>query len=364
MKGLDLLSGETKTKRMLNCPTAKDIVTWATSWASVPIHFAYESGPCGYTLARKIKALGHDCDIIAVSSIARSTEDKLYKDDRRDATRLLSEITSITAECKPIWIHDIKTEAARDLVRIYYDALDAMRRSKLQLSAFLLRHGHVWNQKTKSGALKKTWTKEYINWARSALLEETSDQITLRLYMTFAQENIQRTKTVADALNKLAALDCYKPYVDALCRLKGVDTITAITFIVTVGDFSRFKNGRSVASYFGLTPKRHDSGEKVGKNGKMTKAGDSTCRRAVIESLVGINNFNLAAKKLGKGDTAPSAAIESEALKCNIRNVKRYSHLKSRGKLANIAKVAVASLLVRDMWYIGLMVKEELEQKG
>jgi transposase len=363
MRGLDLSSGETKTRRLINCPTAEDMVAWATSWASAPIHFAYESGPCGYTLARKIRARGHDCDIIAVSSIARSPEDRLFKDDRRDAARLLAEMVSIEAKCKPIWIHDTKTEAARDLVRTYYDATDAMRRSKLQLSAFLLRHGYVWNKRTKSGTLKKTWTQEWISWARSAVLKEPADQVTLRLYMTFAQENIQRVKTAAEALCDLAALDCYKPYVNALCRLKGVDMITTITFITTVGDFSRFKRGRSVASYFGLIPKRHDSGETLGKNRKMTKAGDSTCRRAIIESLVGIDNFNQAAKKLGKGDTPPSAAVESEALKCNIRNAKRYSHLRSHGKLPNIAKVAVASLLVRDMWYIGLMVKGELEQK-
>jgi hypothetical protein len=96
----------------------------------------------------------------------------------------------------------------------------------------------------------------------------------------------------------------------------------------------------------------------------MTKAGDSTCRRAIVESLVGIDSFNQAAKTLKKGDSTPSAAVESEALKCNIRNVERYRHLRSRGKLPNIAKVAVASLLVRDMWFIGLMVKGELEQRS
>jgi transposase len=364
MRGLDLLTGETQAKRLTNCPTAKDITDWARSWATGPMRFAYESGPCGNTLAREIRALGHACDIIAVSSIARSAEDKLFKDDRRDAARLLAEMVSPHSKCKTVWILDAQTEAARSLVRAYYDAVDATRRSKLQLSAFLLRHGHVWNERTGSGKLKKTWTRGYLDWIRSIKLGEEADRATLSLYLTFAQENIQRARTVADRLGKLAGESRYKPYVDALCRLKGVDPLTAITFITTVGDFSRFKNGRSVSSYFGLIPKRHDSGERCGRSGHMTKAGDSTTRRAVIESLVGIENFKPTAKALAKGAAAASRAVEAEALKCNIRNVERYSYLKSRGKSANVAKAAVASELVRDMWVIGRMVKEEMAQMG
>ena len=44
----------------------------------------------------------------------------------------------------------------------------------------------------------------------------------------------------------------------------------------TMDDFSRFKNGRSVSKYFGLTPTRHNSGEKAGRNGGISKTGDTT----------------------------------------------------------------------------------------
>ena len=86
---IDLSTGESRSARLTNCPSAEQIASWAASWATPPMRFAYESGPCGFQLARDIRALGHDCDVIAVSSIPRSTEAKRMKDDRSDADSLL-----------------------------------------------------------------------------------------------------------------------------------------------------------------------------------------------------------------------------------------------------------------------------------
>ena len=363
MRALDLSTGEERRRQLVNCPTAEDMVSWAKSWATEPFRFAYESGPCGFQLARDIRSLGFDCDIIAVTSIARSQEDKAFKDDNRDAGRLLSELTAIHPKCKPIWIPSETYEADRDLVRAYCDVLDASKSTKLQLSGFLLRHGYVWNERTRSGNLKKTWTSDYIKWVRAVKFSERSDGITLDRYFRFALEGITRVAEMAKLCLEIAHNERYKPYTDALTRLKGVDDITAIIFTATMGDFTRFKNGRSVSSYFGLVPKRHDSGEKTGKNGHITKAGDTTVRRAVVEALAGICNFASGAKVLPKGRQAPSARIEAEALKCNIRNIERFRHLIGRGKSINVAKVAVAKELVRDMWVIGCMVQEEQAMK-
>ena len=360
IRGLDLATGEAKGTRLCDCPSAKDIVSWAETWASKPIRFAYESGPCGFQLAREITSLGYDCDIIAVTSIARNSEDRYLKDDKRDAERLLAEMTALRSKCKAVWIPSEESEADRDLVRAYCDSVNAAKRAKLQLSGFLLRHGHVWNEKAKTGKLKKTWTREYINWVKSRDFPEESDKIVLDRYLRFALEDIFRMREMEVLCLEMASSIRYKPYVNALTRLKGVSDLNAITFITTMGDFTRFKNGRSVSSYFGLTPRRNDSGERTGKNGHITKAGDTTVRRAVIEGLASLSTFTKGVKGVAKGKEVPSATIEAEAKKCNLRNVKRFRHLIERGKSVNVAKVAVASELVRDMWIIGRMVQQEL----
>jgi hypothetical protein len=207
MRGLDLVSGETRIKQLTDCPTAAQIIDWATSWASKPIYFAYESGPCGHQLARDMRSFGYDCDMIAVSSIAKSTEDKCLKDDHRDARRLLSEISAACPSCKTVWMPDAQCEALRDLVRAYADAVSAARRSKLQLSGFLLRHGHVWNERTKEGNLKKTWTRDYLAWLKTISFIEKDDAITFSCYQRFASEDIRRAgDLVAAAINSLPLL--------------------------------------------------------------------------------------------------------------------------------------------------------------
>ena len=362
MQGIDFTTSEVRTKRLVNCPAAADMVEWASSWSSPPMRFVYESGPCGFQLARDIRALGHDCDIIAVSSIARSPEDKALKDDRRDAERLLEQVTSPRSKCKVVWIPDEECEAGRDLCRAYRDVVLSEKRYKLQLSGFLMRHGHVWNRKSPSGRLLGTWTREYLKWVRSIEFADEAANETLKLYLVAATEEIERAKEVEARCKALAKSERFKPYVDALTRLKGVEPVTAITFVVTVGDFERFRNGRSVSAYFGLTPRRSDSGEKTGRNGPITKAGDSTCRHAVIESLAAIPNFNARKKALKRGQVV-SAEVEAEAVKCNARNRKRYSDLVGAGCKPNVAKTAVASELVREMWVLGRMVQRELADR-
>lgn len=359
LKAIDLDTGVTKTRRLDDCPSADQMAEWALSWMTPPIRFAYESGPCGFDLARKMRAAGHACDIIAVTSIPGSTEDKTLKDNRRDAERLLSEMVNPSSKIKAIWVPDKESEACRDLVRAYYDSTAATKRSKQQLAGFLLRHGVVWNQRTIRGTLRATWTKPYIAWLSSIKMNEPADTAALDFYIKTATENLDRDKKLSVICSEYAETPRWKPYIDALARLKGVEMLTALTFAATIGDFERFSSGRAVSAYFGLTPSRHSSGEKANKNGHITKSGDSTCRHAIIEALSCIPNLTSGTKKPAPGRLT-SVQVEAEALKCNTRNVERYRHLIKAGKPANVAKTAVASELVRDMWIIGRMVQREL----
>jgi hypothetical protein len=47
-----------------------------------------------------------------------------------------------------------------------------------------------------------------------------------------------------------------------LTSVPGVGPVTALAFVATVEDPQRFKQGRSIGSYVGLTPRRYQSGER------------------------------------------------------------------------------------------------------
>ena len=46
LAALDLHTGETRAGRLTDCPSAEAIVDWS-KWATRPLRFVYESGPCG-----------------------------------------------------------------------------------------------------------------------------------------------------------------------------------------------------------------------------------------------------------------------------------------------------------------------------
>lgn len=200
--------------------------------------------------------------------------------------------THPAAKIRVVWAPDELTESLRDLARAYYDALGVSKRPKLQTSGFLLRHGHVWNERTKVGGLRKTWTAGYMRWLRSIELSDRREGETFDFYVKTATEDIERCRRLARRCREEAESPEVKPYVDALCRLKGVDAIGALTYIASIGDFSRFRGGRAVSSYLGLTTRRSDSGPKRLKHGRITKAGDTTCRRALVEAMAGVSRFD------------------------------------------------------------------------
>ncbi len=74
--------------------------------------FCYEAGPTGYGLYRQIRALGHDCQVVAPSMVPVRPGGHI-KTDRRDATTLAALFRA--GELTAIWVPDAAHEAMRDL---------------------------------------------------------------------------------------------------------------------------------------------------------------------------------------------------------------------------------------------------------
>jgi transposase len=72
------------------------------------------------------------------------------------------------------------------------------------------------------------------------------------------------------------------PETQALLKVQGVGHITALTFVLTLGNKHRFKRSRDVGCYLGLRPRRSQSGDRDPQLG-ITKAGDVYLRSLLIE---------------------------------------------------------------------------------
>jgi len=92
------------------------------------------------------------------------------------------------------------------------------------------------------------------------------------------------TKSIRELERRIEELcvECY-PETEYLRQIAGVGPITALTFVLTIGDPMRFESMRDVAPYLGLVPKRDQSGE-TDKQLEISKAGDAYLRRLLVSA--------------------------------------------------------------------------------
>ena len=74
---------------------------------------------------------------------------------------------------------------------------------------------------------------------------------------------------------------------DEVCRrlmtVPGVGPVVALTFRATVDVPARFTSSKAVGAVFGLTPRRHQSGE-IDRMGRISKCGDAMMRTVLFEA--------------------------------------------------------------------------------
>ena len=73
------------------------------------------------------------------------------------------------------------------------------------------------------------------------------------------------------------------PICKRLMTVPGVGAIVALTFRCAVDDPSRFTSSRSIGAFFGLTPRRYQSGE-TDRVGAISRAGDPAAQLALFEA--------------------------------------------------------------------------------
>jgi transposase len=151
-------------------------------------------------------------------------------------------------------------------------------------------------------------------------------------------------------IDRYAQADPYRGGVQALCCLRGVRTLTAMTLLCEIDDVRRFRSPRALMAYFGLVPSERSSGDRERK-GPITKAGNSHARRVLVEAAWN-NRHNAGAdlilKRRRQGQAPEVVAI---AMKAQHRLVRKFLRLDQR-KHRNVAITAVARELCGFVWAV------------
>jgi transposase len=90
-------------------------------------------------------------------------------------------------------------------------------------------------------------------------------------------------KEIADLDRKVMRLARNDAQVRRFMTAPGIGPITAVCYLATIDDPTRFKRSRSVGAYVGLTSRRYASGE-VDWTGRISKCGDAMLRCYLYEA--------------------------------------------------------------------------------
>jgi transposase len=304
--------------------------------------FCYEAGPTGYGLSRQITSLGHECMVVAPSLIPKKPGERV-KTNRRDALSLAKLLRA--GELTAVWVPDRHHEAIRDLTRARGAAVLDLRRKRQQMSAFMLRQGLHYPEN------RHTWTKAHMNWLASQKLAHAEQRLVFEEMMLAIRQAQERIERLEQAIRVAVPDWSLAEVVTALMAMRGLDLVSATTFLAEVGDLSRFATPRSLMDYLGLVPSEASTGDTV-KRGPITKAGNGQARRMLVECAWHYQHPPRVGKDKQAKVAAAPPAVREIAWKAQCRLNGRYRALIRRGKLKTVAITAVAREFAGFIWAV------------
>ena len=179
---------------------------------------AYEAGPCGFGIARRLQQLGVPC-LVAAPSLIPKRPGAPFKTDPRDACTLARLLRA--GELTAVYIPEPTDEAIRDLCRARTDAVDDHRRCRQRLKSFLLRHSYRYQGKA-------NWSPAHMRYLRELALPHPAMKAILEEYLQGIDAAHQRVQRLEASMLTLLKDWRLKPAVQALMALRGFQLVAAL----------------------------------------------------------------------------------------------------------------------------------------
>jgi transposase len=267
-----------------------------------------------------IAQAGWSVDLAHAGYVARIKQSP-DKTDFSDA-RLLADLERV-GYLPRVWLAPEEVRELRRLVRYRQTLANERRNLKLQIGAALREA----RQRPPAGM--NAWTKAWLAWVTETAVLSPNARLIL-------QRRLKRltalSKEIAAAERLLTRQTAKDPLVQKLKTLKGIGLVTAVTLRAEIGRFDRFRTGKQLARFCGLSPRNASSGQRQSDAG-VIKAGKPELRAILVE----------AAHRLIHHDE---------------RWMKLAGQLRQRGKPVNVTISAVANRWVR--WLFHQMQPERL----
>jgi len=234
------------------------------------VHAAIEA--CGGAAAMAdalVTRLGWVVDMAHPGYVARIKQSP-DKTDFSDA-RLLADLVRV-GYLPRVWLAPFAIRELRHVVRYRQQLVAQVRSNKLRIRGLLREN------RAKLEAVAP-WTKKWLLWLHTTEDVSPESHWVIEQLLRQIKQLQDDIVTVEERLSHLTADD---PVVAGLLNQKGVGLITAATLRAEIGRFDRFRSGKQLSRFCGLSPRNASSGNRQADAG-LIKAGNPQLRTVLIE---------------------------------------------------------------------------------
>ena len=264
---VDTETGELREQRLVHREEAEQFYR-ALAAAGQQVRVGMEASGHARWFERLLAELHFELWMGDASEIRRKRGRK-QKTDRQDAQHILK--LMLKDDFPKIWVPSWENRDLRQLLWHRHRMVQARTRIMNQLQAVALNEGllcrkKLWRERGRQ-QLEALRLAPWASRRRHDLLELLD-----RLNPTIAE--------LSQDIEQEAEKD---PVAQRLMTHPGVGALTALAFVLIIGDAKRFPCGKQIASYLGLVPLEDSSGNRR-RLGHITKQGSSILRFLLVEA--------------------------------------------------------------------------------
>lgn len=242
-----------------------------------PDRVVIEVGPSVGWVGDLVRALDIELEVANPNHEAWRWRNVKRKTDRDDALKLAK--LSAMSQLPTVYLPEAPVRQLRSLIKHRHALVGRRTRIKNSIRAILDREG-LGMPAGQSG-----WTKRTVTWLDSLAcpLNEASGDALWRAQLFEELDGLgQADAHVMNVERKLDALSDEDTRVALLRTIPGVGPRLAEALVAIIDDPHRFKTGKQVGAYVGLTPRQYQSGS-MDRQGRISGQGDAMLRALLVE---------------------------------------------------------------------------------
>lgn len=261
-------------------PSAKELFDFLKKhYPNGEYHAVYESGFSGFSTYYALQEVGINCIVIHAADVPTTQYEETMKTDKVDAVKLVKSLKA--GLLTGIYIHKRDDIDARAVVRLRKTIQKQLGGYKSRVKHLLHSNGVTFPERFSHPG--SHWSKAFINWLKKevGLLSSTRTSLDLLIAQV---ESIRQTLLLATRkVRELSRSERYRHDYELLTSIPGIGISVAMGLLTEIGGFNRFRNEREFASYLGLVPTSHSSGNKIAHDEK-TFRGNKKLGPPIVEA--------------------------------------------------------------------------------